>query len=123
MAGASALSHNVFYGDEHCGPAVKHYDDAGLYDVRSGSSGVYMQCGDIAYYDVSGYGTPNVVSAHAGFVISTSGNTYTAIEGNADGEVYQGQLKVAIVVGNRVNGTNTTHGRILHGVGHPFGRG
>ena len=36
-----------------------------------------------AYYDVSGYGTNNVTAHHAGFAIATSGNKYTAIEGNA----------------------------------------
>lgn len=123
LAGASNLSHNVFCGSGYCGPAVKHYDDAGLYDVRSSSSGLLMQCGDIAYYDVSGYGTDNVSAAHAGYVIATSGDTYTAIEGNAGEAAPYEQQRVAVVIGNRFTGTNTTHGRILHGVAHAFGRG
>ena len=123
LAGASNLSHNVFCGSAYCGPAVKHYDDAGLYDVRSSSSGLLMQCGDIAYYDVSGYGTDNVSAAHAGYVIATSGDKYTAIEGNAGEAAPYNQQRVAVVIGDRFDGTNTTHDRILHGVGRPFGRG
>lgn len=123
LAGASNLSHDVFCDSGFCGPAVKHYTNADLYDVRSSSSGLSMQCGDIAYYDVSGYGTNNVSAAHAGYVIATSGNKYTAIEGNAGETVPNGQRRVAVVIGDRFTGTNATHSRILHGVGHAFGRG
>lgn len=123
LAGASDLSNNVYCGDGHCGPAVQHYTAEGIYDVRNGSSAVWMQCGDIAYYDVENYGTDQVTAAHAGFVISDSGNTYTAIEGNVSGPERQSQYQVTLVTGNRTTGTNSVHNRVLHGVAHPFGVG
>ncbi len=123
LAGACCLSNDVYCGSELCGPAVKHYVDEGLYDVRNSSSGLYMQQGDIVYYDVAGYGTNTITAAHTGYVVATSGTTYTAIEGNAGEATANGQRRVALVTGNRFTGTNDTHGRILHGVAHPFGRG
>lgn len=123
LAGACCLSNDVYCGSELCGPAVKHYVDEGLYDVRNSSSGLSMQQGDIVYYDVAGYGTNTITAAHTGYVVATSGNTYTAIEGNAGEATANGQQRVALVTGNRFTGTNDTHGRILHGVAHPFGRG
>lgn len=48
---------------------------------------------------------------------------YIAVEGNAGETAPNGQQRVAVVIGDRSTGTNTTHGRILHGVGRPFGRG
>lgn len=82
-----------------------------------------MQCGDLAYYDVENYGTSDVTAAHVGYIVSTSGHTYTAIEGNASGPIHQDQQKVATVTGNRISGINPIHSRVLHGVAYPFGRG
>lgn len=123
LAGAAALSHNVYCDSETCGHAVKYYTENGLYDVRTGPSAFPMQPGDIAYYDVQNYGTDQVTAEHTGFVVGISGNNYIAVEGNAGETAPNGQQRVAVVIGDRSTGTNTTHGRILHGVGRPFGRG
>lgn len=125
LAGAAALSHNVYCDSETCGHAVKYYTENGLYDVRIGPSAFPMQPGDIAYYDVQNYGTDQVTAGHTGFVVGISGNNYIAVEGNADVDapLYQKQMKVALVTGSRITGVNDTHARILHGVGRPFGRG
>ena len=123
LAGAAALSHNVYCDSETCGHAVKYYTENGLYDVRTGPSAFPMQPGDIAYYDVQNYGTDQVSAGHTGFVVGISGNNYIAVEGNAGETAPNGQQRVAVVIGDRSTGTNTTHGRILHGVGRPFGRG
>lgn len=123
LAGACDLSNSIYCDDSRCGYAVRHYSEAGIYSIRNGSTALSMQCGDIAYYDVVNYGTNDVTAAHAGYVVSTNGNTYTAIEGNAAGPVQQDQQKVATVTGNRITGTNSVHSRVLHGVAHPFGQG
>lgn len=123
LAGASALSHNVFCDSETCGDAVQYYTENEIYDVRTDPSGFAMQPGDIAYYDVQNYGTDQVTAGHTGFVVGISGNNYIAVEGNAGETAPNGQQRVAVVIGDRSTGTNTTHGRILHGVGRPFGRG
>lgn len=125
LAGAAALSHNVYCDSETCGHAVKYYTENGLYDVRTGPSAFPMQPGDIAYYDVQNYGTDQVSAGHTGFVVGISGNNYIAVEGNADVDapMKDRQMKVALVTGSRITGTNDTHARILHGVGRPFGRG
>ena len=119
LSGACGLSTDVYCGSGFCGPAVKHYIQEEIYEVRGTPKyGVYP--GDLAYYDVTGYGTDNITSAHVGFVISTSGDTYTTIEGNV---TVAGKTIVARVTGSISNGTNTIHSRVLHGVAHIFGVG
>ena len=119
LAGASGLSHNIYCGDAHCGPAVRYYSEAGVYDVRNGSTPLLMQAGDIAYYDVVNYGTDQVTAAHAGYVVDVNvqDNTYTAIEGNVSNSM------VKTIEGDRTSGINAVHGHTLHGVAHPSGRG
>ena len=123
LAGATALSHNVYCDSDTCGDAVQYYTENEIYDLRTDPSGFAMQPGDIAYYDVQNYGTDQVTAGHTGFVVGISGNNYIAVEGNAGETVPNGQQRVAVVIGDRSTGTNTTHGRILHGVGRPFGKG
>ena len=123
LAGATALSHNVYCDSDTCGDAVQYYTENEIYDLRTDPSGFAMQPGDIAYYDVQNYGTDQVTAGHTGFVVGISGNNYIAVEGNAGETAPNGQQRVAVVIGDRSTGTNTTHGRILHGVGRPFGRG
>ena len=123
LAGASALSHNVYCDSDTCGDAVQYYTENEIYDLRTDPSGFVIQPGAIAYYDVQNYGTDQVTAGHTGFVVGISGNNYIAVEGNAGETAPNGQQRVAVVIGDRSTGTNTTHGRILHGVGRPFGRG
>ena len=85
-----------------------------------GTSGYAVSPGDLAYYDVTGYGTENVTSAHVGFVIDRSGDTYTSIEGNVP---VDGRTIVAQVSGSISSGLNNVHSRVLHGVAHVFGVG
>lgn len=125
LAGAADMPHNVYCGSNVCGDAVEYYTNAGQYAVRNSTTGLYMQTGDIAYYDVTNYGSSAVTAAHAGFVIDASGDSYIAIEGNADSENVNsnGQMAIVRITGNRYTGNNSTHNRTLHGVGCPFGRG
>lgn len=85
-----------------------------------GTTGYNVFQGDLAYYDVSGYGTDNVTCAHVGFVIDVTGDTYTTIEGNV---TVDGKTIVARVVGSISSGLNSVHSRVLHGVAHPLGVG
>ena len=119
LSGACGLSTDVYCDSGYCGPAVKHYDQEEIYDVR-GTSGYAVSPGDLAYYDVTGYGTENVTSAHVGFVIDRSGDTYTTIEGNVP---VDGRTIVAQVSGSISSGLNNVHSRVLHGVAHVFGVG
>lgn len=119
LSGACGLSTDVYCDSGFCGPAVKHYVQEEIYEVR-GSSKYSVYPGDLAYYDVTGYGTDNITSAHVGFVISTSGDTYTTIEGNV---TVAGKIIVARVTGSISTGVNAVHSRVLHGVAHIFGVG
>ncbi len=125
LAGAANMPHNVYCSSNVCGDAVEYYTNEELYDVRNSTTGLPMQSGDIAYYDVSNYNTSEVKAAHAGYVIDASFDSYIAIEGNADPDKVnsKGQMAIARVTGNRYTGMNNTHNRTLHGVGRPFGRG
>ena len=119
LSAACGLATDVYCNSGYCGPAVKHYDQEEIYDVR-GTSGYDVFPGDLAYYDVTGYGTENVTSAHVGFVIDSSGDSYTTIEGNV---TVDGRIIVAQVIGSISSGLNNTHSRVLHGVAHVFGVG
>lgn len=101
LAGASALSHNVYCDSDTCGDAVQYYTENEIYDLRTDPSGFVIQPGAIAYYDVQNYGTDQVTAGHTGFVVDVTATNYIAVEGNADVDapLNQGQMKVALVTG------------------------
>lgn len=79
LAGAANMPHNVYCGSNVCGDAVEYYTNVGLYDVRNSTTGLTMQSGNIAYYNVSNYNTSNVSAEHTGFVVDAEYDSYTAI--------------------------------------------